>query len=635
MAVTYGPGEPQDRWFTNIGGGISFMPLQPSDHAGGAIEATYGSFQTENLSFSAQTGNLGGWETVFAGGIDRANNYYNAPDGFQNPSNNYAYFLKTRKKFDDGDFSVGAYSARSSAYRPLATPVSPIPGVTLAGYNQPGAPFSQQTTGFYSTLPKSVSYKLDTNAINMLYGNLNVQASDDIALHNLTYFVNEYRLHYTPLHDYVPGSESAQEVNRPSSYVLGDKVSADFDVPYNRISVGGFIQASRYHSREQLFNPNLGFVNSPVPVPAGVTASQSAPNGQYFSDVFEQLDTAAFLQDLITPIPTLRITPGIRVINYVTNFYHNEADLFPQAVLYNPGGQLSQFPAARTTFTRAEPSMGVNWQASPWAALYASYARAYRQPENGGGTGPYVALPASAVALERGDYSQGGVKLRWDQIGSVKDVSFDASFSHLVFSNETIPTALASGGALLAFGSSVYNAVNLFGDASPIPDLYVFANAGIVSAHFTNFTNGSGTFHDVPVPNTPNANFNTGLYYKIHTHDLLIQPRASYQYTGAQHLYDNSLNTTSATRLPAYGTVNFSTLVEIPTAGIASALHSVTLTFEVDNLFDKQYNAFEYVSAGGLYGAGGVSNPTTVGAGSVLGLPAPPRAFYLSIGAKF
>ena len=65
------------------------------------------------------------------------------------------------------------------------------------------------------------------------------------------------------------------------------------------------------------------------------------------------------------------------------------------------------------------------------------------------------------------------------------------------------------------------------------------------------------------------------------------------------------------------------------------SLHDLNLAVEVDNLFGKQYNAFEYISAGGLYGAGGYSNPTTVGAGSVLALPAPTRAFYVTVSASF
>ena len=635
MGVTYGPGEPRDRWYTNIGGGLDFTPLQPGKDFGGEIDATYGSFNTRNLSFDLQTGNVGGWETVLAGGINAADNFMKAPDGFKNGSQNFALYAKTRKTFDNGDFSLGGYAARSAAYRPLATPETPIAGVSINGYNQPGPLFSQQTTGFYTTLPGSVNNKYDTNAIKMLYGNLNINTGSNISFHNLTYMVYENRLHWTGLHDYVPGSETNMEVNQPSSFVVGDKPTMDIRLPYNNVSLGGFFQGSEYHSQEQLYSPYLSFVNSPIAVPPGLMGSSSAPNGPYNSDIFDQYDAAVFLQDTIRPISTLRITPGIRVIDYMTYFHHNESSQFPLATIYNPGGLLSQYGSAHTAFVRAEPSVGANWQVLEPVALYASWGQAYRQPENGGGTGPYVALPASAVALEKGNQYQAGVKLRWPHLGFAQDISVDASYYHLDYTNETIPTALASGGHLLAYGSSVYDGVNVFADGSPFQNFYVFANVGIVNANFLNYTNANGTFHNVPVPNTPDSNFNFGLYYQWMLHDVLVQPRLSYQYTGSQHIYDNSQNITSNQKLPSFGVVNFSTEVDVPLTNVSSRIKTLNITLEVDNVMDTRYNSFAYVSAGGLYGSGGYTNPTTVGAGSLLALPGAPRAVYVTAAIKF
>ncbi len=634
IGVTYGPGQPSDRWFTNIGGAIEFTPLQPTAAAGGEVALTYGSFQTENLTAQYQFGKHDGWSTVLAFGADHANSYQTAPDGFGTPSHNYSVYLKTRKDLDDGSYSIGYYMAKAHAYRPLATPLSPIPLVSINGYNQPGPLFSEQTTGFYETLPKSVNYKIDTNNIYMLYGDLNLALSDQVKLDNLTYAIDEYREHWTPLHDYVPGHESLYELNAPNSKVFGDKLTFDFQLPYNLVTTGGMLQVSEYHSREQLFNPALGFVNSPVPVPAGLTGSAWAPNGNYFSDIFHQVNTALFLEDKINPTASLSITPGVRAFIYQTDFNHDEASQFPLAVLYNPGGSLSTLPDTSKTFHGVEPSVGANWQTEEWLALYASYARAYRLPENGGGTGPYVAIAAQNVQLEHGNHYQGGFKLRFADLGVAKDISVNASYYHLDFLNETIPTALASGGSLLAFGSSKYDGVNFFADGSPYTNVYVFANVGTVHAQFTNFTNGAGTFSGVPVPYTPNVNGNVGAYYVAHVDGVTVQPRLSYQYTGAQHLYDNSMNITSSQTLPSFGVVNFSTEATFPTQGALGPLHDLKIAAEVDNLFNKQYNAFEYISAGGLYGAGG-ANPVNVGTGAVLGLPAPPRAFYITISATF
>lgn len=645
IGATYGPGSAVDRWFTNIGGGLSFTPLQPTAEAGGEIAATYGYFNTQNLSFDLQTGDIHGWRTVIAGGANRADNYMLAPDGFKNQSNDYAFYFKTRKTFAGGDFSLGAYAARSAAFRPLATPVTPIvqpdgsTPVTIAGY-QPGfqqtAPlFSQQTTGFYSTLPKAVNNKFDTNAIRIVYANINIALGDGVTLHSLTYGSYENRLHWTNLHDYVLGSETSQETNQPSSTVGGEKLYADFVLPLNVVTAGGYIQFSHYHSQEQLYNPSLGFINSPIPVPAGLVASASAPNGPYTGDTFDQLDSALFVQDVFRPIPSVRITPGLRFVTYLTDFRPTEAQQFPNAVLYNPGGQNSQFPAASKTFMRLEPSVGINWNAFDWLALYGNYERSYKQPENGGGTGPFVALPASAVQLERGDYFQLGFKMRRSQLGPASDLSLDVGFSELDYNNETIPTALASGGHLLAFGSSVYRAMTVFAEASPLPKIYTFLNLGLVSAHFTSYVNGAGAFTNVPIAYTPDANFNIGAYYRGVIGSWTVTPRLSYQYTGSQFLYDDSLNITSNTKLPSFGVMNMSVEISLPTTNHMSFVKVTTLIFEADNLLDNAYNAFEYISAGGLYGSGGYTNPTTVGQGAVLALPAPPRAVYATLAVKF
>jgi iron complex outermembrane receptor protein len=60
IGVTYGPGEPADRWYTNIGGGINFDPLQPSAKSSSVATAGIGNFNSKNLIFSFQTGNIGG-----------------------------------------------------------------------------------------------------------------------------------------------------------------------------------------------------------------------------------------------------------------------------------------------------------------------------------------------------------------------------------------------------------------------------------------------------------------------------------------------------------------------------------------------------------------------------------------------
>lgn len=137
IAVTYGPGYPINRWFNNIGGSINFIPLQPTAKAGASIGGFYGSFNTRGIHFNVRTGNIDGWSAILAGGLTSAGNYLTGY-GFNNPSNNYAYYAKVIKRFQGGHFSFGAYAARGVAYRPLAIPVSPNSNVTVNGLDANG-----------------------------------------------------------------------------------------------------------------------------------------------------------------------------------------------------------------------------------------------------------------------------------------------------------------------------------------------------------------------------------------------------------------------------------------------------------------------------------------------------------------
>ncbi|MDE2119731.1 MAG: TonB-dependent receptor plug domain-containing protein, partial [Betaproteobacteria bacterium] len=187
IGVTYGPGEAVDRWFNNIGGQIAFVPVQPSDKAGGSIGLSFGSDSARNLNYLLNTGKHDGWSTVIAGGFGSADSYRTSSDGFSNPGNNHAIFLKTRKAFQNGNFSVGVYDSRSTAFRPFAVPTQTVPGLTLDGTPNT-ALFSQPASGFYSAIPASVWNKNDTNEMRIIYGKLNVSLDDNVRLHNLTWY---------------------------------------------------------------------------------------------------------------------------------------------------------------------------------------------------------------------------------------------------------------------------------------------------------------------------------------------------------------------------------------------------------------------------------------------------------------
>ena len=69
LAVTYGPGQPMDRWYTNVGGQVEFTPVQPTLDHHLSVAATDGPWGQQNIAFVGNTGNLKGWSTVLGGGV--------------------------------------------------------------------------------------------------------------------------------------------------------------------------------------------------------------------------------------------------------------------------------------------------------------------------------------------------------------------------------------------------------------------------------------------------------------------------------------------------------------------------------------------------------------------------------------
>lgn len=396
---------------------------------------------------------------------------------------------------------------------------------------------------------------------------------------------------------------------------------------------GGYLQTSRYKSQEDLFNSSLGFINSPTPTT--LTGSRAVPNGPYFSDIFHQLNAAIFLRDDIHPFKTLHIIPGVRYINYSTDFTPNEQSAFPLAYQLNAGGAASQYPSASTTFSRLAPSVSIRWHPLNWLSTYASYEQAYRQPENGGGPGPYVTIPASQVNLEKVSYYQAGIKTYFRKLGLVNHAYLNLGFFHANFSHEILPTALSSFGFLLAKGQSIYNGLNISAGADLGYHISTFLNASFLHTYFSSFTNGNGTFSDVPVAYVPNHTLNLGIQGKYFLAGVLVRPNLAFQYNGSQYMYNNNTNITSHQKIPSYGLFNLGLDLRLPMRRYISSLHYIDLDAQILNLFNRRYNGFEYVSAGGAYGAGGYTNPTTVGQGSVLAYPGAPRAFYLTLSAKF
>jgi iron complex outermembrane recepter protein len=152
--IIYGPGDPINRWYTDVGGSFNFVPMEPTPKAHMDGTVSFGSYNQKNLGLNLFTGDYHGWSTVVSGGLGKGDSFRQAPDGFSSPDKDGAIFRKTSKSFTSGAFSLGGYYARSGGYRSQIIPTTAVPGLTIDGLDAPGAPiYSQQTAGFYSILP--------------------------------------------------------------------------------------------------------------------------------------------------------------------------------------------------------------------------------------------------------------------------------------------------------------------------------------------------------------------------------------------------------------------------------------------------------------------------------------------------
>jgi iron complex outermembrane recepter protein len=658
--VTYGPGDAENRWFDNIGGAVNFVPIQPADQAGGTVQLTGGSFSTENADLILQTGKIHGWETVIAGGGGRSNSFRTSPDGFDWPTRNYAGFFKTRKVFSAGNVSFGAYLGDGHGWRPTLIPTTAVAGVSVNGAGVPGAAFSEQTTGYYSAVNENVWRKDDFNRTWILYARQNFRLDERMTLHNQLWYRQGDRLH---LHynDYIgtPPPSNLYEWNDPKSHDYGDKLWSDIYLPYDQVSVGGYVIKSVYNTLQHFYNPAdcYTYTGAATLTGYGVTinpgntfcGSTTFPDGGFRNNFWYVTHLAAFVQDAITPISSLTITPGIRAVTFDTDYYPDGAAESPYAELlgtyYKLTGGTQEvtpslgdqdhgvLPAASTHFSKTEPSISVRYQPFHWTALYANWATSYRLPPVGGGGGLYQKQPAVGDLLEKGVEWQVGGKLFWPEVGEFSKVLINLNYYHLHFSNQYISscTTSSSNNCAFATGDSLYHGINLSAEAN-LGALKMFTNLNVEKAYFANYSlSATQTYQGLPVSDVPKSTFNIGAYW---THRLpggiALKPRAWYQFVGEQAMWDNGAGAPSNQYLPSYGVLNMALAATLPSSWYDSAVSSVKLKVEVMNVLDRQYNTFGYLAAGGggdIYGS--------AAGGYVLAYPGAPRAVYGTVSVRF
>lgn len=631
--VTYGPGDPADRWYTNVGGGFDFVPVQPTSKAHMDGTLSFGSYSQKNLELNLFSGDYHGWSTVLSGGMGKGDSFRSGPDGFGNPDKDGALYTKTTKSFQSGAFSVGGYYARSGGYRAQIIPMSPVAGLTMDGLGVPDAAvYSQQTSGFYSTLPYDSYNKYDVNELGLIYAREIFLLDNTTTFQNQTWYSHEFRMHERNNDVYAPGPQ-VNEYNDPHHNTIGDNVLLSKTLPLNKVSIGGYFLHDIYNSRNNFYNPADG----------GAGPDQIANiGGKIRSSYFNQDNYAAFIQDDFHPIARLHITPGVRFDRFYTGYYSGTLQDFsfaPGVVLSTHCPSTGISTAGNTNDqgadcgnhqarTAVEPSINVAGEPLRWLTLYGGYAKTFRSPSLGGGGGLFQSLDANRYyILASGEYYQAGFKVHRSQIGRAKNMLFGAAYYHLRYANEQLGVELGNGNFINTSGSSNYNGVNAYFDVDPLSGLHVFSNFNGEGANYSQFISGGVAFNGLPVSYVPAETVNAGAYYDIGYHDRpLVEPRLWYQFTGSQHIFDNcglvngacTTAQPSQQTMPSYSTVNLSVTVPFK-----------FLNFEVNmlNLLDRQYNIYEYISSGGYFG-------TSTG-GYTFAYPAAPFTVYASIGFHF
>jgi iron complex outermembrane receptor protein len=618
--VTYGPGDPATRWYDNVGGSVEFTPLQPGGKLHGDLLLTYGSYNQKNLQFDISSGIYKGWSTILAGGGGQGDDFRNGPDGFGNPSKDLAIYDKTIKTFHESSVDFGGYYVHSGGYRAQVIPTSPVAGVTLEGPTG-GTLYSQQTSGFYSTLPYDAYNKYDVNVMGIAHVRENLHLDENTQFENLSWLTHIRRLH-DRLDDVYALGPQENEWNNPHSDFYGDQASLTRVLPMNLVTVSGYFIHEVYNTRNNFYSPAFGG--------AFDTVNQG---GMIRSGYFTQNNAALGIQDAIRPTSKLTITPGVRWVNFSTSYFNNSLQDFifapgvvlsshcPITLVSTPGNTKDQGSSCANMQSRYgyEPSVSASYIALPWLTFYGGYSETLRSPSMGGGGGLFQSVNPYSYHLSRAQYGQFGFKIHTEGSGFLNSLIYGANIYRVGYTSQEIDIGLANGSTISANGGARYQGLNYFLDDNPMPKLRVFVNGNVEAAHYTTYVVGNIAYDGSPVPYVPSSTFNAGATYNFKLfHKISVIPVGAFQFVGTQRIFNNALGAPSNLPMSSYGTLN---------AGLTAPFKHVDFLLNALNILNKQYNQYLYISSGGYFG-------TSFG-GYELAYPAAPFTIYGSIRFHF
>ncbi|MEY2334400.1 TonB-dependent receptor [Acidithiobacillus ferrianus] len=601
IRVTQGPGNPDNRWYDSMGGTVNLIPQEPGKHMGGEVALGYGSFSSPSAAAVFRTGDLSGWSTVFAAGYTRSNGFRSDP--YYAPNEGAAFYMKTRKDFTGGHASVGLYFSRTSEYRPMYIPVSPIPGVSVNGYQQPGPAYSEQTTGYTYTIPTSLYFKNDTAHMFLGYAKLHLRLASNIHMDNLLWYRNGYRHHNRPNNYYFHLVNTEDFTNTTAT--LGDKLVLSAALPWNHLQVGGYIMDERNHNTYLGYNPAV-FASSPA-------------NPIFVAGYYDDWEGAnIFTQDTITPLAGLHITPGLALMSYRVQFVNNSNATIPVGATPYIVRNLAANNVSN--YTKLIPSLGINYRVLQGLHLFSTWSQNFQTPS----ADAYGNYDQATVVVPRNPTSInsyiGGVK--WD-IGPW-DGTVSAFHQHLTNAvlSSFIPSLLITE---LDQVSAIYNGVNFSANYGKRLGVQLFTNDTLEHAYYPTYRPASGMpLYGARMPNVPTTSLSFGVGYRWYQIAALWNARLSDTYTSSTTLFSNITNEPTNAQNPAYNIVDLG--LSVTTAmHLVPGFHKIKFSLQIFNLFNRHYNSMAYISSGGELG------PNS--AGAVLADPGAPRAVYGSLTA--
>ena len=641
--VTYGPGDPFNRTFDSIGGTIDFFTLSPSQRQSLHVSSAVGSYGAQTYGIRFNTPLTSHSAILFAQGRQFGNSFRQIYGGGAiAPGTGYATLLEYKNSFARGTLTLMGYNTNGTAMRPNLVPLTPLTNgpanptqvVTVNGFDTngnaiPGTLYSQATCGYYCALPLNVWNKTTQNSTRVMAADYQYQINDHVSLSNLLSFRHGDRLHVKDLNFDQQDNTQRFEYNNPFSNAYSDRLVVSDRLGSNLIGLGleGFY--AQYQTRNAFWNAN------PIG-PGGFPPTTITNPAKFRSNDFYLNNFSVFLQDEIQAGPRFRFTPGLRYVGLATSFVNNGDAAFPGCVK-NPDGtcannQTTQ-PNSQTLFRAVEPSISAHFDATPALAFYASLARSLRNPPTSPG-GPYQKVSVTGLLPEIGDDAEIGTKFLRRLGGATLDgkprfASFTLGFFNENFLNQWIPISVGGSGGKQssASGSSRYSGLTSSFAIDPASNLELFGSYSVTHAIFVNYVSGGTSYSGLPVTQTPTSTFNLGMSYDVPVGKNLLVGRIADAFTGPQAMWDNNNGTPSLAglQIPSYNLVN---------AGLSYTVRSgskpLTFGLSVTNLFDKQYNPFEYVTSGNYF-AGGDGQGTPIGAGGILADPGAPREVQFSV----